>query len=246
MTKDIADALLDSYRTKAPIASGSLPSINRQDAFATQAAVAQGLGVQVGGWKVAMPDATSTAAPMFSDVLLGNGARYALPPGGAVVEIELGVILTKDLPPRPGQPYTREEIGAAIGDALVGVEMVASRYLEMPPEAEPNRWLADNMGNGAYISGDAKPLAVIGDPATLVCRYWANGELQHEKTGGHPAGDPIGWLVNWANAQEDTLGGLKAGQLVTTGSISPPKRFTAPTRIEAELDRIGRVVVELV
>jgi 2-keto-4-pentenoate hydratase len=247
MSIQLGAALADCYRTKSRIATpAAAQALDRQGAFAAQAAVAQALGVRAGGWKVAMPDGVSTAAPMFDDVILAGGLRWPLPEGGAIVEIELGVRLTRDLPPRPGQPYTREEIGAAVGNAMVGVELIASRYDDMPPPKHANAWLADNMGNAAYVTGDEKPLSAIGDPATLRCRYWANGELKQDFVGGHPAGDPLLWILHWANAQEDQLGGLKAGQVVTTGSLTVPVLFDQPTRIEAELDRIGRVTVDLV
>ncbi len=246
MSIELAAALADRYRTKTRMATpAAAQSLDRAGAFATQAAVAEAIGVGVGGWKVAMPDGVSTAAPMFDDVILAGGARWRLPEGGAIVEIELGVRLTRDLPPRPGQPYTREEIGAAVGNAMVGVELIASRFDDMPPPKHANAWLADNMGNAAYVTGDEKPLSSIGDPATLRCRYWADGELKQDFVGGHPAGDPLMWILSWANAQEDRLGGLKAGQVVTTGSLTIPALFEKPTRIEAELDRIGRVSVEL-
>ena len=245
MAEDVVATLLGCYRSKSRVPSASVGPLSRSQGFKAQARIARELGVAAGGWKVALPNGVSTAAPMFSDVILPNDARYPLAQG-PIVEVELGVRLAKDLPPRAGQPYTREEGGAASGDALVGVELIGSRYEEMPPAVDPNVWLADNMGNAAYVVGDAKPLAAIGDPATLRCRYWADGELKHDVVGGHPAGDPSEWLVLWANAQDDALGGLKAGQVITTGSLIVPARFDRPTRIEAELDRIGRVTVDLV
>jgi 2-keto-4-pentenoate hydratase len=44
-----------------------------------------------------------------------------------------------------------------------------------------------------------------------------NGETQIEREGGHPTDDPIGGAVALVNMMRDA-GGVKAGQIVTTGS----------------------------
>ena len=38
------------------------------------------------------------------------------------------------------------------------------------------------------------------DLANLQCRFWMNGTLAVDRRGGHPSGDPLKPLIDWANA----------------------------------------------
>jgi 2-keto-4-pentenoate hydratase len=49
--------------------------------------------------------------------------------------------------------------------------------------------------------------------------------------------------VAWANAQCDRLGGLKAGHLVTTGSLTPPRPVDEPCAVRAMVHGVGEVAL---
>ena len=68
-----------------------------------------------------------------------------------------------------------------------------------------------------------------------------NGELAVDRRGGHPSGDPLKPMIDWANAQKDYLGGLRAGQIVTLGSLTPLVIMPGPGTLEAEIEGIGRI-----
>ena len=63
--------------------------------------------------------------------------------------------------------------------------------------------------------------------------------------GGERPGDPLTPMINWANAPLDRLGGMKAGHIVTLGSLTPMKEVTAPMKLAAELEGFGRISVDL-
>ena len=67
----------------------------------------------------------------------------------------------------------------------------------------------------------------------------------HDAVGGHPQGDPYAPLVAWANAQCDRLGGLRAGQIVTTGTLTPPRPVDRPCRVRATIEGVGDVALAL-
>jgi 2-keto-4-pentenoate hydratase len=220
---------------------------DRLKAYATQQAVARALGARVGGWKVGMlADGTPTAAPMFAADMAASGARWTLPAEGSlVVEVEVALRLARDLPARPARPYARDEIAAAVDAVLVGVELLQSRFAGdgFPPFL---LHVADNLGNAGYVAGDATREFAALDLARLRCRYTIDDTQRHDAVGGHPQDDP--WTPVLASLMEDALplGGYRAGQIVTTGTLVPPVTIDRPQRLRATLDGIGAVDVTFV
>ena len=247
-SQPLVDAIVMARRTHPPApASAGLVPADRRVAYATQQAVAEALRMQVAGWKVGMlPDGTPMAAPMFASDVRASGATWKLPAGGAlVIEVEVALRLAADLPVRPGKPYTREEVKAAVGAVLVGVELLKSRFAGdgFPAFA---LHLADNLGNAGYVTGGATRDVAAHDLANLHCRYALNGTEMHNAAGGHPQNDP--WLPVLACLNEGMLGlgGFRAGQVITTGSLIKPAPLDAPAKLTATLDGIGDIEVSFV
>ena len=101
--------------------------------------------------------------------------------------------------------------------------------------------LADDLGNVAYVTGPATRDFRALDLANLHCRFWMDGTLKVDRRGGHPSGDPLKPMIDWANAQKDHVGGLRAGQIVTLGSLTPLVIMPGPGTLEAEIEGIGRI-----
>ncbi|MDB5593422.1 MAG: hypothetical protein JWM36_383 [Hyphomicrobiales bacterium] len=218
------------------------------EAYATQAQVATGLGTGVAGWKVGFaptPGQTPMAGPIFACDMRENGGTYRLAAGETVkVEVELALRLRADLPARPHAPYTPGEILAATHAMLVGIELVGSRFTD-PDSAPFTARLADNFNNAAYVAGEGISDFAGLDRAQLRCRLWVDGELVTDHVGGHGDGDPLVPLLAWASHQADALGGLRAGQVITTGSLNAPVALSRNALIEAELSGLGRVRLRL-
>lgn len=215
-------------------------------AFAVQTAVARALGAQVAGWKVGFaPDSDqAVAAPMFRDDFRGAGANWTLPATGPlIVEVEIAFRLARDLPRRP-KPYTREEILAAVDSTLIGLELIASRVGEAKNVPYPV-FLADNIGNAGYVTGDAVRDFAALDLTALRCRLRLDGEIVHDAIGGHPQGDPVEPLRAWASCATDALSGLRAGQVVTTGSLTGVTRVHRAATLDADIEGIGAVTLDV-
>jgi 2-keto-4-pentenoate hydratase len=212
-------------------------------AYATQSHVAETLAADVGGWKVGIrPDGTPMAAPLYADTMKTSGATWLRPPAGQlVVEVELALRLEDDLPER-AHPYTRDEIADAVSEVLIGIELIHSRIagIDTPPFFLV---LADNLGNSGYVIGDALRNFRALDLARLHCRMTVDGVLVHDKVGGHPQDDPYAPLVACLGQGMMGLGGLRAGQIITTGSLITPLKPTTRTAIHAELEGIGAVAL---
>ena len=244
----LVDILVSGHRSLQQAAPA--PELEPRDiaqAYATQAAVATALHATVGGWKVGMrPDGTAMAAPLYASLMRGNGATWTLPGNGnpLVAEVEVAFRLDRDLPPRTA-PYSRADIAAAVAQVVVGIELVRGRFggTAVPPF---HTLLADNVVNAGYIAGDSRQGLGTLDVARLRCRYALDGKPVHDGVGGHPQDDPFAPIVACANAGNLPLGGLRAGQLITTGTLVPPFKLTAPVAIAAELEGVGSVTLRMV
>jgi 2-keto-4-pentenoate hydratase len=227
----------------APAASLDANALSMADAYDVQARVVQALGGRIAGWKCGFgPDGHSVAAPLLADVVKPSGASIPLPPDRpAILEIEIAFRLARDLPPRPERPYTPHEIADAVAAVLVGAEVIAARG-GMPSGGTPYaRFVADLQGNAGYVCGSESRAFRGIDLKALPLSLQIGAERVHQGVGGHPQGDPWGPLVAWSNAQSDRLGGLKAGQVITTGSCSPPRPIDKPCKVRATIDGIGDV-----
>ena len=196
----------------------TIAAIPYDAAYAAQREVAAALGEAVGGWKVAIGSGgVPVAAPLLASTIHGDGVRLDLPSSDFVkIETELALRLASDLPPQ-AVPYTREDIMAAIASVSSAFEIVIPRAGE-PPELPFGFYLADYLGNGATVLGP--PVAWAPPLQGCKAQLWLDEALA--ATGEHPHGDPLASLLAYANRQADQMGGLRAGQVVITGSITKP------------------------
>jgi 2-keto-4-pentenoate hydratase len=237
----VAQALANAYALHRPVVEPdfSLPA-DVAEAAEVQAAVAKRLDARIAGWKIGYtPDGVPVAGPIFDRFLKASGAHFPMREAAVWgVEPEIAVRLGADLPRRIVQSYTRDEILSAIDAVLVGIEIVASRIIDHK-KAPFLFYLADNIGHAGYAIGAEKRNWQDLNLAHLRATLTINGEVVHDAVGGHPTGDPIKPIIDYANAQSDRLGGLRAGQIITTGSLCGLVSVEGPGEVTAAIDRIG-------
>ncbi|HEY2757841.1 MAG TPA: hydratase [Pseudolabrys sp.] len=249
MTAQSFAAALAQARAEAKILGhaaweGSARSV--ADAYAVQDELARGHAVR--GWKVTAlkpeqqrgyradrPVAGALLAPFV------HASPAALPLAAFItplLECEVAFLLGADLPPRAA-PYSRQEIEAAIEAVVPVMEVADGRFA---PEAPDLLKLADDMGNGAFIVGgpfkDWRKLDLGQINVTLTLD-------DHETWQGESArilGNPLLAVIALANAQPLPAGGLKRGQIVTTGTCTTPIPPRAGEYV-AQFDAIGSVSV---
>ena len=143
-----------------------------------------------------------------------SAAQFIVP----LLECEVAFVLGADLPPRD-QAYTRSEIEAAIEAVVPAMEIADSRW---PADAPGLLKLADSMGNGAFIAGtplrDWRKL----DLDNLAVTLTHDGSVIDRGNSARILGNPLLAVIALANAQPLPSGGLKRGQIVTTGSCTTP------------------------
>ena len=221
----------------------SLPEAMRpktgEQAYLVQRAIMAELGGGIGGWKVGSPHPTGpfTCAPLPAagvQASPGHVSTEHCTDGG--VEAEVAVTLARDLPPRDA-PYGEEEVMAAIASAHPAIEVLQSRFVD-PDRVDPLSALADSLTHFGLVVGPAVAEWRSVDWAAEGVALQVNGQEMKRRT-GNPGGDMPRLLAWLANHGARWAGGLRAGQVVTTGSWTG-KDFVPPgAEVRIAFDHAG-------
>ena len=233
---------------------GDSPPRDLDEAYRLQAAVIRALGA-VGGWKVAAVTAAQRSA-LGVDRPIGAAipARYVHDARSAParlrvadfiapkLECEIAFELGSDLPARAGRPYSRDEVRRAIARLRVAVEIVDWR---VPRGLGACAELADGFNNGALVAGAAHADWDATDFAQLaIVLVREHGGRREEVARGSAAaildGDPFATVVMLADAPPDASRGLRAGDIVTTGSCTGAPSLPGPGAYCADFAQLGR------
>ncbi len=235
----------------APLPPGIAPSTEAEGA-AVQAALAGLAGaVPPAGFKIGATgkrmqvylgvDTPIAGFMRAEDIYHGYGdLRFAdfIEPG---VECEVAVRLARDLPPGP---CSLEQATAAVGEFFAAVEIVENRYGDIKALGTPTL-LADQMYHCAAVIGDGHGVDWRGlDIGALHGRIELdNGTADRGVTTdllGHPL-NGLAWLAGSAEAA--AFGGLKSGQVVMLGSVTPPVWLTGPATVTVSFPPLPAVTV---
>jgi len=225
------------------------PSLLR-DALAIQRRLQALLAVATGGWKCSLPTperALSYAAIFAPSISRTSPYVVATRAKVARIEPEIAFVLGRGLPPR-ARPYGEEEVRASIAETRLVLEILASRYAD-PGAVEFAEVLADQIVNEGLFIGPvvedalSRPLAQF--PVSV---DGPEQEPLHRRDGRHPDGHPLRPLVWLANelAADAALGGLKAGEIVTTGSYAGALEVSFQTPLHIRFGSLGEIAVTCV
>jgi 2-keto-4-pentenoate hydratase len=239
MSAQIATILLAARRDPASRpAALPLPPPDKAAAFAIQALIQSHLGA-IGGWKVGHGAHGFTCAPAPASHVMSSPAQvrqHECPDRG--VEAEIALRIAHDLPPRR-DPYTRDDVLAAIATAHPAIELLQSRYVDVTA-VDPLTNLADSLSHYGLVWGEAIPDWQTIDLDSETVRVMVDG-AEVKRCIGNPAGDMIRLLVWLANEGSHWAGGLKAGQFVLTGSWTAKDFIPANGHVEMVFEHCGRV-----
>jgi len=216
--KHAAAALLEARRRGTQIAAPGPAPASAAEVYAIQDAVAAELGPP-DGWKVGAktPADTPTCAPLLKGLVIDGPARFTASSMHMLgVEAEVAFRLGRDLPAAATAPDAAAVL-AAIASAHVVMEVVDTRLADWK-SLDPLWTLTDNSMNKALVVGPAfegwRGLDYDSQPVAMR----ANGKALVDRTGGNTGGSPLRLLTWLAGHVVTTRGGLRAGQVVTTGS----------------------------
>jgi 2-keto-4-pentenoate hydratase len=212
----ISQALVEARRSGKPWQPAKFDeSLGPDDAYAVQAAVAETLGWFKGrpqAWKVgALP--MHNAAPL-PEVLISPAVWPLAQQNSVLVEAELAFRFTRT-------PDNAQDMLGCLGTVCVAIEIVSTRLVD-GLTAPPVWKLLDQGLHAGLVIGAELPFAAADQTNPLWskqhCQIKINGELAAQSVGTHPTGDPLSalpWLFEHAARY---TGGLRAGDLVTTGA----------------------------
>jgi 2-keto-4-pentenoate hydratase len=213
------------------------------EAYEAQAIVAKTLGPSV-GWKVGRksPEAPPAYAPLYANRIYPSGERFGCDAFRTWrLEAEVMLRLGHDLPGM-GRPYARADMLDAIATMIPAFELIDSRYATWPDLAPPFL-LADGLSHGAMILGAEVPFLPDLSFEAIPVRLAIDNAVVIDQVGGNPVGDIIDLLAWLANERATTGEGLRAGELVTTGSYTGMRALPSGSRAKATFEGIGTVEI---
>jgi 2-keto-4-pentenoate hydratase len=157
------------------------------------------------------------------------------------VECEIAVRLGHDLPPAQA-PFTAETVAQAIEAYHPAIEIVDERYADWASLGAATL-VADDFFAAGCVLGKPVARSAAPDLLSMVGHAIVNGTEAGRGTGadvsGHPH-NPLVWLANHL-AREGR--GLRAGQIVLTGSLVKTIWLDAAATVTMDLSGLGAVEV---
>jgi 2-keto-4-pentenoate hydratase len=233
--------------------SEDAPDLTLADAYAIQMRLldtVQARGARAVGWKVgftgpALQERYGVSEPVFG-FLLDSGvfdSGAAVPAARFVslaVEAEVAFLMKTDL---AGPGVSAPRAMAAVEGAMPALELIDFRHSGAPRGADV---VADGVyTNAIVLGGPLTPLAGI-DLALEGVVYEHNGQVVGTHTCAEVLGNPLNSLAWLANALGRMGRGLRAGDVVLTGSISKVVRAHAGDLMRAAFTRLGGVACRFV
>jgi 2-keto-4-pentenoate hydratase len=241
-----AALLLAARRTRTPLAR--LPEDCRpatvEDALRIQAATVAQSGERVAGWKVgAVQEGRVGHGVILASRVVASGASVDaddVPLLG--MEPEVAFRFLRDAPARDA-PYAYDEVAERVV-AFPAIEIVATRYVDYKGTPAVER-LADCMSNGGFVAGADRPDWRSLDLVALPVALTFDGTVAAQGVGGHVAGDPLLPAVALVNDLR-TRGGVRAGQVMTTGTYTAMQYAKRGARVRAAFEGFGAAEVRIV
>lgn len=157
---------------------------------------------------------------------------------GVGVECEVGVRLGRGL---PFGPTTRAEAEAAVAEVFPAIEIVEKRYGDLGELGTPTL-IADQVFHASGVLGrpaaDWRALDLGAMRGELFVDGASRGGGQGQDLLGHPM-EALAWLAGSGAAE--VFGGLRAGQVVWLGSVTPPIWLDGPCEVRVAFEGLGEV-----
>lgn len=236
-------------RRRLPGLPAHLVPSTTDDAEAICDAFGAGLPQPIGGWKVGAVDPSVPIklglerpflGPIPESLIYQSGARVPwsdlMRP---VVEPEIGLRLARDLPPRD-RPYSRAEVADAIATLHPGIEIPESRLTD-DHKLGALGMVADLDYAGRYVVGPAIADWRRLDLPAISARLLVSGREVARGVAAKAFGNPLDGVVWLANALPRRGTYLKAGEIVSTGSLTGIQRTKAGDTVVADYGPLGEV-----
>ena len=200
-------------------------------------------GYKVGATSEAGQRVLKLAEPFYGRAFAGgivnSGSGWAVEGTGCTVEAEIGFVMGRNLPPR-ATPYTQSEVRRAVARVVPLLEINRPAYAK-PFEVGGLCLIADNGVTQAFVRaarGRALGQRSFRDEAVTLLQ---NGRGVAAGTAVVVLGDPLRAVVWLANALSRRECGLRKGDVVASGAMTPPVAFSAGDTMSATYSTLGKV-----
>ena len=253
ISSELQDLLTAARRDGRQVAhlDPALVPANVDEAYRINARIADELGWEPLGWKIAATTEAVRAKLRTNGPIYGRTFRRfrsesptrlqhveLLDP---LVECEFFCTLGDGLPARD-QPWTMDEIVQAVASVHAGIEVAECRFPShgLPPLPAI---LADGSASGRYVFGDCIPEWRAG-LASMEVRLEVDGRERRRGAGADVMGDPLRPLL-WLAEERRRLGdGLRAGEIISTGSMTGMLPIGAGQRVVAHFGPAAKVEID--
>ncbi len=158
------------------------------------------------------------------------------------VECEIAVRLARDVAPTEA-PFTSEWIAEAIDAYYPAIEIVDDRYVKWETMGAP-MLIADDFFAAGCVLGQTVPRSAAPDLLKVIGHARVNGAEVGQGIGADVLGHPhhaLAWLANHLAADGK---GLRAGEIVLTGSLVKTVWLNAGDEVAMELEGLGTVTAD--
>jgi 2-keto-4-pentenoate hydratase len=222
---------------------------DRAEGYAIQSELIRISAQQVAGWKIAAMSLAGQrhlnvdgplAGPLLADRLVAAGSTIDLRGNQMrLAEAEFAFRMAAPLPPR-GSPYSCDEVTSAVASLHPAIELPDSRYADVTAVGAPQ------------LIADAACAwrATVGEPVSLDWRgidldahavaVFKDDQLCAEGRGEN-VGGPLRALTWIANELAAYGGGLRAGDLVITGTCVEPVPVAPGGRLRVDFRALGAI-----
>lgn len=245
------DAILAARRARAILAPLAAPLADEAAGYAAQRALAERLGASPpAGFKIGATAKTMQAYLGLPGPCAGFAEARGLSPSPAArrfadflgpgVECEIGLRLSRDIPPGPLSPAAA---AAAVDEVFPAIEIVERRYGDLRELGTP-LLIADQVFHAGGVRGAAAPDWRALDLGAVRGEIFVNGAPRGSGHGRDLLGHPLlalAWLADSGAAH--AFGGLRAGQLVWLGSVTPPIWLDGPCEVVVAFEGLGQAAL---
>lgn len=245
----------EQTNTQTGVISVAHPDVTMEDAYAIQAAFVaakEADGAVRKGWKIgltsrAMQMALGIDIPdsgiLFDDMFFDHGG--VVPAGRFIeprVEAEIAFIMGEDL---SGADCTREAVLAATDWVAPALEILDTRILRVDPASGTTRkvydTIADNAANAGIVLGDKKHSPDAFDLRWVGAVVSRGDSVEETGLGAGVLNDPVMGMVWLVQRLAEYGQGLRAGDVVLSGSFIRPIEAPAGSVFAADYGDFGRV-----
>lgn len=252
---DAVERILAARRGRMALAPlGAAAPADIAAGYAVQRRLAERLGaVPPAGFKIGATTAQMQAYLGLDGPAAGFMAQAGITTNGAElrfadhvapgVECEVALRLATDL---PAGPITLDAAAAAVSAVFPAIEVVERRYGDLAALGTPTL-IADQVFHaGAVLGAPAAGWRDI-DLGAMRGELRVDGTMRGAGHGRDLLGHPfaaLAWLAGSGAAA--AFGGLRAGQVVLLGSVTPPLWLDGPGLVEVSFAGLGTVAVRFV